>query len=503
MQLDWAALLGPPDPARPWSLVANLPYNIATPLVLDLLRGGARHRAHGRARPARGGRAAGGRTGHQDLRHPVGEAGLVGRRRRRGQGARPACSSRSPGSMSAVVDLRRHAPAGAEAERAVVFDLIETGFNQRRKMLRRSLAAKASRPTTSRPPASAPKPGPRSSPSPTGSASPPSWPDPSRSRAILHAESATHRPRTSIDVTLVTLARARRRRRPRQAHPLPADHRRARRRLPPHRRRDGEPRPGRHPHLQRRRRPRGARRDRRRARRRRQPGAAGPAGGRPHRPRRARQADPVRAPASAAVPPTPPPCCAGRAATTSTWPRRLGADVPFCLVGRPGPRHGGRRAGRAAPVRAADLHPAHAAGALLDPGGVPRPGTTSAVRRPTAPTTSSRRRSSWRPSWPAGGTASATPPARRPCWPAAAAPGSSTGAHEGDGFVVVRTVRPPTCTRPERATTASRERRSVAATGCAWGRAGLLAGGPALPTRALQHLLVLLLAHALAALLDQ
>ncbi|HET9560394.1 MAG TPA: 16S rRNA (adenine(1518)-N(6)/adenine(1519)-N(6))-dimethyltransferase RsmA, partial [Actinomycetota bacterium] len=37
MQLDWAALLGPPDPARPWSMVANLPYNIATPLVLDLL----------------------------------------------------------------------------------------------------------------------------------------------------------------------------------------------------------------------------------------------------------------------------------------------------------------------------------------------------------------------------------------------------------------------------------------------------------------------------------
>ena len=35
MQLDWAALLGD----RPWSLVANLPYNIATPLVLDLLEG--------------------------------------------------------------------------------------------------------------------------------------------------------------------------------------------------------------------------------------------------------------------------------------------------------------------------------------------------------------------------------------------------------------------------------------------------------------------------------
>src|SRR3546814_16774715 len=37
MDLDWDALLGF-DPDRPWSLVANLPYNIATPLLLDLLR---------------------------------------------------------------------------------------------------------------------------------------------------------------------------------------------------------------------------------------------------------------------------------------------------------------------------------------------------------------------------------------------------------------------------------------------------------------------------------
>jgi 16S rRNA (adenine1518-N6/adenine1519-N6)-dimethyltransferase len=48
-----------------------------------------------------------------------------------------------PRVMSGVVDLRRHPPAGTAAERARVFDLIETGFNQRRKMLRRSLAATA------------------------------------------------------------------------------------------------------------------------------------------------------------------------------------------------------------------------------------------------------------------------------------------------------------------------------------------------------------------------
>jgi 16S rRNA (adenine1518-N6/adenine1519-N6)-dimethyltransferase len=35
MRLDWDALLGD----GPWSLVANLPYNVATPLVADLLDG--------------------------------------------------------------------------------------------------------------------------------------------------------------------------------------------------------------------------------------------------------------------------------------------------------------------------------------------------------------------------------------------------------------------------------------------------------------------------------
>src|SRR5205085_10488250 len=35
MRLDWSALLGD----GPWVLVANLPYNVATPLVADLLDG--------------------------------------------------------------------------------------------------------------------------------------------------------------------------------------------------------------------------------------------------------------------------------------------------------------------------------------------------------------------------------------------------------------------------------------------------------------------------------
>jgi 16S rRNA (adenine1518-N6/adenine1519-N6)-dimethyltransferase len=41
---------------------------------------------------------------------------------------------------SALVEVVRHPPVGDEVERRAVFDLVEAGFGQRRKMLRRSLA---------------------------------------------------------------------------------------------------------------------------------------------------------------------------------------------------------------------------------------------------------------------------------------------------------------------------------------------------------------------------
>jgi 16S rRNA (adenine1518-N6/adenine1519-N6)-dimethyltransferase len=42
MRLGWNAVLG--AGADPWTLCANLPYNIAAPLVLDVLQGVARVR---------------------------------------------------------------------------------------------------------------------------------------------------------------------------------------------------------------------------------------------------------------------------------------------------------------------------------------------------------------------------------------------------------------------------------------------------------------------------
>jgi 16S rRNA (adenine1518-N6/adenine1519-N6)-dimethyltransferase len=142
MELDWSALVGAPDAARPWSLVANLPYNIATPLVLDLLRTvPAIERMVVLVQLEVAERLAAG-PGTKTYGIPSvkrawwADASVVAK-------VAPSVFIPPPRVTSAVVDLRRHAPAGTEAERAVVFDLIETGFNQRRKMLRRSLSARA------------------------------------------------------------------------------------------------------------------------------------------------------------------------------------------------------------------------------------------------------------------------------------------------------------------------------------------------------------------------
>jgi 16S rRNA (adenine1518-N6/adenine1519-N6)-dimethyltransferase len=131
--LDWPALLGD----GPWTLVANLPYNIATPLVLELLE---------RARPIErmlvmvqrevGERLAArpGDTGYGIPSVKVAwwaAAEIVGR-------VSPHVFVPEPAVESALVRLaRRDEPV---ADRRRVFALVEAGFGQRRKMLRRSLA---------------------------------------------------------------------------------------------------------------------------------------------------------------------------------------------------------------------------------------------------------------------------------------------------------------------------------------------------------------------------
>ena len=136
LHADWPALLGDGD----WSLVANLPYNIATPLVLELLE-----HAPGIRRMVVmvqlevGERLAAG-PGTKAYGIPSvklawwADAKVVGK-------VPPTVFVPPPRVDSALVEVvRRDEPAGDEAERAVVFALVEAGYGQRRKMLRRSLA---------------------------------------------------------------------------------------------------------------------------------------------------------------------------------------------------------------------------------------------------------------------------------------------------------------------------------------------------------------------------
>ena len=138
LRLDWSPLLG----AGPWVLVANLPYNVATPLIADLLDGVpaiARmlvmvQREVGERLAASAGDDAYGAVSVKVAYWAT--AKVVGRV--------PATVFHPvPNVESALVRIdRRPAPAvGAEVDRDWLFRLVRTGFGQRRKMLRRSLAA--------------------------------------------------------------------------------------------------------------------------------------------------------------------------------------------------------------------------------------------------------------------------------------------------------------------------------------------------------------------------
>jgi len=140
MSLDWSALL---VPAGGWALVANLPYNVATPLVADLLdkvpsvermtfmvqREVADRMVAGPGDPAYG--AVSVKVAYWA------QAALVGT-------VPPSVFLPRPRVASALVSLRRReVPAvdGAVVTPEDLFRVVRTGFAQRRKMLRRALAA--------------------------------------------------------------------------------------------------------------------------------------------------------------------------------------------------------------------------------------------------------------------------------------------------------------------------------------------------------------------------
>ena len=134
MRLDWSALLGA---ERGWVLVANLPYNVATPLVCDLLDGvPAVERMLVMVQREVGERlvAAPGSAGYGAVSVKVAYwasarlAGLVP----------AAVFMPKPNVESVLVEIVRRGPPDVAPE--PLFALVRAAFGQRRKMLRRSLA---------------------------------------------------------------------------------------------------------------------------------------------------------------------------------------------------------------------------------------------------------------------------------------------------------------------------------------------------------------------------
>ena len=137
MQADWNELI---DPAVPngWTLVANLPYNVGTPLVCDIL---------------------------DDVPHVTRLLVMVQREVAERFAADPGTSAYGaisvkaaywgtariagyvpaavffpkPNVESALVEITRRTPP--DADPSALFHLVKTAFGQRRKMLRKSLAA--------------------------------------------------------------------------------------------------------------------------------------------------------------------------------------------------------------------------------------------------------------------------------------------------------------------------------------------------------------------------
>jgi 16S rRNA (adenine1518-N6/adenine1519-N6)-dimethyltransferase len=136
LTLDWPGLLGDDE----WVLVANLPYNVATPLVatlLDRVPAIVRmvvmvQREVGERLAARPGSAAYGAVSVKVAYWGTAEVlGFVP----------PTVFWPEPKVESAIVGIRRR-PANEllDVDRERFFRLVAAGFAQRRKMLRRSLA---------------------------------------------------------------------------------------------------------------------------------------------------------------------------------------------------------------------------------------------------------------------------------------------------------------------------------------------------------------------------
>jgi 16S rRNA (adenine1518-N6/adenine1519-N6)-dimethyltransferase len=134
MTLDWSAVL---DGGDHWTLVANLPYNVATPLVCDLLDGVpeiermlvmVQREVADRFVADPGSKQYGAVSVKIAYWASARLVGVVP----------PSVFVPRPNVESALVEITRRRPPPTAPDE--LFSLVRTAFGQRRKMLRRSLA---------------------------------------------------------------------------------------------------------------------------------------------------------------------------------------------------------------------------------------------------------------------------------------------------------------------------------------------------------------------------
>ena len=134
-EVDWNAL-EPHD--APLTVVANLPYNVATPLVADLLDEVPRIRRFVvmvQKEVAQRLAAAPGSSEYGAISVKVSywaTARLLG-------DVPPTVFVPRPKVTSAIIEITRRDEPAVTADRSTLFTLVRTAFGQRRKMLRRSL----------------------------------------------------------------------------------------------------------------------------------------------------------------------------------------------------------------------------------------------------------------------------------------------------------------------------------------------------------------------------
>ena len=138
--LDWEPVLAA---APAWKVVANLPYNIATPLILDLLDTRPELTSYlVMVQREVGERLAAG-PGSKTYGIPSVRVAYWGRAEVVGRVSAEVFHPR-PRVDSVLVRIERQSEPTVDADPARLFDLVRAGFGQRRKMLRRSLAGRVS-----------------------------------------------------------------------------------------------------------------------------------------------------------------------------------------------------------------------------------------------------------------------------------------------------------------------------------------------------------------------